>query len=444
MRTISMACCCLLAECLDRLWVFLLCLLPMGVLMGLTTWGYLQEAALVICVAFQIPLSLAYLAHRRLVTRHPELWSVTLAFPSVHTALWTLSSLVLPVGSFSSPAYDVAGQWLMLTQCSAWLGRSAVTFVLSWVAASGAHRWASSHGPGFKAALASLFIVCIAGGIRFYVPTISIDRDFVSPGGAVRDFLHVSCLSSMDNLYATTAARLAAGDAIVMHSERLTDAETGLDAPVPRYQHLLEQHFNKTQIEAVIVLSFEDDGKSWYHLVTREGSVMSYAKNHPVPFVESDLSPGTSRPTVTAPRALGRPDAEQISLTGTICFDTDFPAVTRFLDADLLLETSQTWSNIGRQHLRGHQYAALENGQTLVKCTKNGYTGAIDPYGSIIEQVPQGSGVVSMMVPRFPKLVTFPLLYLIFDSIVGLAACLWLLLACSPQLSCRWLGRCHF
>ena len=34
-----------------------------------------------------------------------------------------------------------------------------------------------------------------------------------------------------------------------------------------------------------------------------------------VPFVESDLSPGTSRPTVTAPRALGRPDAEQISLT---------------------------------------------------------------------------------------------------------------------------------
>lgn len=33
---------------------------------------------------------------------------------------------------------------------------------------------------------------------------------------------------------ATTAARLAAGDAIVMHSERLTDAETGLDAPVPR------------------------------------------------------------------------------------------------------------------------------------------------------------------------------------------------------------------
>eukprot|EP00913_Durusdinium_trenchii_P011994 g11268.t1 len=306
----------------------------------------------------------------------------------------------------------------MLTQCSAWLGRSAVTFVLSWVAASGAHRWASSHGPGFKAALASLFIVCIAGGIRFYVPTISIDRDFVSPGGAVRDFLHVSCLSSMDNLYATTAARLAAGDAIVMHSERLTDAETGLDAPVPRYQHLLEQHFNKTQIEAVIVLSFEDDGKSWYHLVTREGSVMSYAKNHPVPFVESDLSPGTSRPTVTAPRALGRPDAEQISLTlgGDLeqhrptAFEG--PSVCGFREWPDAGEMHQEWLYRSDRSL----WDAWNGLDTSIRSVRRFDTQAM----SIIEQVPQGSGVVSMMVPRFPKLVTFPLLYLIFDSIVGI------------------------
>ena len=34
--------------------------------------------------------------------------------------------------------------------------------------------------------------------------------------------------------------------------------------------------------------------------------------------------------------------------TGTICFDTDFPFLTRFLSSgDLLLESSATWSNIG-------------------------------------------------------------------------------------------------
>lgn len=55
-------------------------------MMGLSTWGYLQWPALVICVLMQIPLSLAYVVHRSLVRRHPELWSVTMAFPAVNTA----------------------------------------------------------------------------------------------------------------------------------------------------------------------------------------------------------------------------------------------------------------------------------------------------------------------------------------------------------------------
>lgn len=40
--------------------------------------------------------------------------------------------------------------------------------------------------------------------------------------------------------------------------------------------------------------------------------------------------------------------ATSTSRTGTICFDTDFPYLTRSLSsADLLLESSATWSNIG-------------------------------------------------------------------------------------------------
>ena len=49
-------------------------------MMGLSTWGYLHAPALVISVVMQIPLSLAYVVHRSLVRRHPELWSVTMAF----------------------------------------------------------------------------------------------------------------------------------------------------------------------------------------------------------------------------------------------------------------------------------------------------------------------------------------------------------------------------
>ena len=112
--------------------------------------------------------------------------------------------------------------------------------------------------------------------------------------------------------------------------------------------------------------------------------------------------------------------------------------------ADILLESSATWSNIGRQHLHGHQYAALENGQTLVKCTYMGYSGAINPYGSIITQLPQTrDNVVSFMVPRFAKPLVLPTLYTVFDVVMGISAIAWLVLALSPQVSSRFLGDGH-
>ncbi|CAK8991278.1 Apolipoprotein N-acyltransferase (ALP N-acyltransferase) [Durusdinium trenchii] len=439
MSTISMLCCCLLAEWLEQLWAFLLCLVPVGIMLGLSTWGYLQVSALAICVALQIPLTIAYLAHRWLTQRHPELWSVTLAFPCINTALWVLSFFFLPIGSIASPAYDLAGQSLLLTQCSAWFGRSGVTFILSWLAAAGAHRCANSKATGgFRASLATLFVILLAGGVRFYAPTVFMGMTFIPPGGEPSEYHRVSCLSYMADVYNATKERLDAGDTIIMHTEQGTDVRNG--PPVPRYQELLREHYDKTRVEALAVLSFFEDKRSWYHLVTRNGSVMSYAKNHPVPVLESGLLPGIQPPSV-ASVTVGAVGAAEISVTGTICFDTDFPSLTRSLStADVLLESSATWGNIGRQHLHGHQYAAVENGQTLVKCTYNGFTGAINPYGSIVTQLPQTTGVVTFLVPRFPKLTVFPMLHWAFDSVVSVAACLWLLLALVPQLSCRLLG----
>ena len=160
-----------------------------------------------------------------------------------------------------------------------------------------------------------------------------------------------------------------------------------------------------------------------------------------VPFSQA----GDSPPSVVESLKVGRASSRNISVTGTICFDTDFPQVTRALSAaDVLLESSETWSNIGRQHLHGHQYAALENGQTVIKCTRHGFSGAINPYGSIVVQLPQTTrAVISFMVPRFPKLTVFPALYTAFDTVMGVSACFWLVLALVPRLSSRWLGDGH-
>ncbi|CAE7584461.1 unnamed protein product [Symbiodinium microadriaticum] len=63
-------------------------------------------------------------------------------------------------------------------------------------------------------------------------------------------------------------------------------------APSWDIQDLLQKHYEKTQIHAVVVLCYRQDGRSWYNLVSKDGSVMSYAKNHPVPVIEAGLKPG--------------------------------------------------------------------------------------------------------------------------------------------------------
>ncbi|CAJ1434778.1 unnamed protein product [Effrenium voratum] len=366
-----------------------------GLAMGLSTWGYLQQASLAICAAAQVPLSIAYLTHRKLCRRHPDVWSVTLAFPCVSTAVWVLASLTLPIGSTASPCYS-ATEWPMLIQCSAYLGRSAVTFLLSWLASAGSHHL--SGGRGLKAVLPILVLIWIAGGLRFYATTFQLEMSDTFPDTAQ---YRVSCINVPD-MEAETKKRLAAGDTIILHTERATgdgDVVPINDGLVASYQAMLTDSFQKTQQEAVVVLSFTQDQRSWYHLVSRNGSQMSYAKNHPVPLVETDILPGDRPPSVAEVSLGGLP----LKVTGSICFDTDFPWLTRQLgSASLLLESSATWSNIGREHLHGHKYAALENGQTLIKCTEDGYTGAIDPFGSVIYEAPQSSGVVSFNVPRYP------------------------------------------
>ncbi|CAE7221156.1 lnt [Symbiodinium sp. CCMP2592] len=442
MSTLSMACCCVLAEAVGPLWLFLLSLVGVGIMQGLSTWGYLQADALLICVLLQIPLSIAYLTHRRLVKLHPESAVVTLAFPCINTALWILSFFFLPIGSIASPAYDLAGQALILTQCAAWFGRSGVTFVLSWLAAAGAHRFTHpSAVRGWRASLLTLFSLCLAGGVRYYAPTTFMGMQFEPPGGEPQDYYRVSCISMMRDMYGETQKRLEAGDTIVMHSEVSTPASGG--SPVPKYQDLLQKHYQKTQIQAVVVLCYRQDGRSWYNLVSKDGSAMSYAKNHPVPVIEAGLKPGDAPPSVASVQ-IGSA-SKNTTVTGTICFDTDFPSVTRPIgSADMLLESSATWSNIGRQHLHGHQYAALENGQTLVKCTYMGFSGAINPYGSIIIQLPQTKrNVVYFQVPRFPKAAVFPWMYTAFDIFMGISACVWLVLALSPEISSRVLGDGH-
>jgi len=89
------------------------------------------------------------------------------------------------------------------------------------------------------------------------------------------------------------------------------------------------------------------------------------------------------------------------------------------------LETSATWSNIGERQFAAHKLVAIENGVTLVKCTKDGVTGAYDPHGNVLFRAPQTYGVAAFSIQGLKGGVGFPLAGIAFDVLTclgGLAA----------------------
>jgi len=425
-----------LAEKIERLSCFFATLLPIGVALGASTYGYLYGASFAMGVLMQLPLSAAFVAHRIIVRRHSDSAVATLAFPCVHTAMFVLAMYALPIGSTANPAYSVTSLTFVL-QAAAFLGRNGVTFLLAW-AASCLSRIAvvGFKNPVAKRSLLTCSLVwllfLLLGALRVFSPHLFVDISNWD-GSIAEDSHHVSCLSGIDDMYKQTQVRLAAGDTIVIHSERATPTS---DSTISSYAELLGDNYAKNGIDAVAVLSFVVDDKSWYHLVSRKGSLMSYAKNHPVPFVEDDIVGGDSPPSVVSVSLGG--SGGPVSVTGTICFDTDFPWLTRGLyGADLYLETSETWYNIGEEHFQGHKLTAIENGATLIKCTHDGVTGAFDAFGNELFRFPQTSGVVTFMVPRFQRMMAVPVGGFVFDVIVLIASIVWLVLCTFPALCGR-------
>lgn len=441
----------ILAETLSSVCWFMGVSILIGLALGVSCYGYLLSASLIIGVAIQLVLSIAYIAHRVIARRHPNSAIASLAFPCIHTALFVLAMRTLPIGSTGNPAYSLT-ELTGLTQCAALLGRNGVAFLVSWAAAAGSRAVvAGLRCPAAKRGLCACLLVwaltAFFGGVRLTAPHLFSGIDSWDEANIGSDY-QVSCLSTYEgDIYEETRGRLAAGDTIIIHSERATDMYLDANATVARYATLAQQSYSKTGVEAVIVLSFVYEDYSWYHLVNRGGSQMSYAKNHPVPIVESDIQGGNIPPHVVrlplgGSRATGDPGPRFISVTGSVCFDTDYPGLTRPLaGADLWLQSSATWYNIGEEHLQGHKYVAIENAVTLIKCTHMGSTGVYDPRGNLLFDVPQTEGKITFTVPQFTVgMVGLAWVGTAFDIAVCGAALAWLLLCARPALSGRLLG----
>jgi apolipoprotein N-acyltransferase len=148
-------------------------------------------------------------------------------------------------------------------------------------------------------------------------------------------------------------------------------------------------------------------------LISPQGRPLEYyAKQHPVPFVES--IPFWDIPVVKAffEKIVGigsfwvlgdeyrvfhlpLPDGGSLRFSTPICFEDVFPGLCRrfFLKgAEVLINMSNdSWSKTHSaltQHIAAAKFRAIENRRTLVRATNAGVTSVIDPWGRVLAAVP--------------------------------------------------------
>ena len=151
-------------------------------------------------------------------------------------------------------------------------------------------------------------------------------------------------------------------------------------------------------IDAAIGVPFE---RNETYLFAPDGTQLwHYRKNHPVPGLEPVAPFQNAVPVVTTP--FGR-------LANVICYDGDFPALTR-VAADILLLPGWDWPAMGYTHtIKMARLRAVENGYSLVRVDFEGLSGAFDPYGRLLAMQDTLPGESHAMIVDVPakRVATF-------------------------------------
>jgi predicted amidohydrolase len=259
--------------------------------------------------------------------------------------------------------------------------------------------------------------------------------------------LHVSCLcaesshhhhggggGSNETMLDRINARLAAGDDLILLSEaalRQRIRPDELSWPEDNPGAVVAVTFTEP-VQNVVPNTTSTKLYNSIELLQAGQSIMRYDKNRPVPVMETPYVAAGNEPprptevvftpfmpstTAIATGTWQEEEDEQmqsgrtsvtIRVAAAICFDFDFPDVLRHArTADLVIGPSNYWSSLGRNLWSDNMYRAIESGFTLVKCARNGISGAVDPLGRTLAAIPTLAGdTYTAQVPVQPGVST--------------------------------------
>lgn len=343
--------------------------------------------------------TLAYLLDRLLVPRLrgsvAGSLAATLVFPCASTAIEFFALTNNPVGSWGAIAYTQYGNPVAMQIVSVF-GLWGVTFLVGWLASLVNWAWEQGFGTRavrrvFAAASVAALLIVVAAYTRLgFAPgapetvrvaaftEVSVDFSTLMPLLSNDPAAFRRETTAIHDAYlARSAAEAQAGAKIVLWPEGVgVGVAEDVDALVERGRALARAEGIYLAMPVFSLFPGEERVPENRLLIADPAGeiVLNHVKFGGNEF-EGTLRGDGILQTVETPYG---------TLSGVICWDTDFPTVLRQAGrqgVDILLSPAHDWEEIDPVHGQMTAFRAVENGMTVVRIADLGYSVVTDPYG---------------------------------------------------------------
>ena len=378
-----------------------------------------------------------YLADRLLAPRLGN-FAATLIFPLGVTALDFLAMSGNPLGSFGAQAYSQSGS-LTLLQLLSVTGMWGITFVVSWLATVVNYAWERSFSwreirRGLAIYAAVMLVVLAYGNVRlaFFQPqpgTVRVagltavdfrkEQDVLFQTRATDwEAFRELAAERYDPYFEGTRREAQAGAEIVVWPEAaLQVAAEDEDALIARGQEVSREQGIYLAMSWFTMYKEEEGRRNQIKLIVTDpdGEVAMRHVKYGGAMIEG-LDPGDG--------VLRTAETPYGTLSGVICWDTDFPTVVNQAGrngTDILLSPSLDFRAVDPMHAQMAVFRAVENGVSVFRQSDNALSIATDPYGRTLAAMDHFTASERVMVAQVPTHGVFTVYSVIGDLFGWLA-----------------------
>lgn len=412
---------------------FVILSITAGVCSQISFWNFSsrnpQNILFYLPLSMGLILSLPYLADR-LMRNHFKGVVRTLIFPAAYTTIEFLYTSLSPLGSTGSLAYTQT-EFTSLVQIASITGIYGITFMITWFSSVAVDVSTSDDIKIVKKQIfvyLTVFTVVLSfGRIRLLIPETS--QTVKVSGISVYDLRSEKIQSTWDNVKEKPSAFQLMSNTILSDFIKRTETEAAAGSKIIIWSEISpmmlygdqEKNINMIKnaakennviiVAAPYILSEDFQSKDTNELliVDSDGNIILQHTKYGGAMFDNIVKGNKILKTVSS--TFG-------NLSGTICWDADYPSVMRQegrIGTDILLSPAADWKDIDPIHSAPAYFRGIENGISVLRQTVSGLSFASDTKGRYLAKMDHYTSSDWVTVAQLPTRKSFTLYPIIGD-----------------------------